>query len=136
MGAFAVNLHARIDDTAAVRSCVTDIGATDYYVSKPLRGWVSVYERRLSEQDETWIKQFAGELSGRLGTACVAFLIHDSDIACYWLYDRGRLLDEYNSAPGYFEEASSDEQERVRGKADVFARYCSPGVTTDQIESV
>lgn len=136
MGAFAVNLHVRTVDTAAVQRQVEAAGATDFRIAEPLRGWTTVYERRISDQDDTRIKELASDLSRGLDAACAAFLLHDSDIACYWLYDHGQLLDEFNSAPDYFEDASAEERRRVRGRPEVFQRYCRPGVTTDQIESV
>jgi hypothetical protein len=136
MGAFAVNLHVRLADAAAVRRQLEACGAAEFRVTEPLRGWVSVYERCISDQDEARIKDLAAKLSGGLEAACVAFLLHDSDIACYWLYNDGQLLDEFNSAPDYFEAVSAEERRRVQGRADVYARFCQPGVTVDQIESV
>src|SRR5262249_45443151 len=47
-----------------------------------------------------------------------------------------QLLDQYNSDPDYFEAASPAEKRRVRGRADVFLRYCQPHVTVDQVEAV
>jgi hypothetical protein len=102
----------------------------------PARGWISIYEQRASTQDEDWIAHLAGELSSRLATVCVAFLVHDSDIARYWLSDQGRMLDEYNSIPDYFDSVSASERRRVRGRADVFLRYCREGVTRQDIETV
>src|SRR3954452_15875123 len=104
MGAFIANFHVRSEASDAVRQAVADIGASQFRVSDPRRGWVSVYDQRASTQDDAWIKRLAHELSSRLRTACVAFLVHDSDIACYWLNDQGQLLDEYNSIPDYFDD--------------------------------
>ena len=136
MGAFVANFHVRGADVEAARQTLRDIGASEVRVESPCNGWVSVYERRASDQDETWIAHLAGDLSGRLRTVCVAFLVHDSDIARYWLMDQGELLDEYNSAPDYFCEVSPAEKRRLQGRANVFLRYCRPGVTAAEIEAV
>jgi hypothetical protein len=136
MGAFVVNFHVRGDARDTVERTVAAIGVTRCRVSEPRKGWVSIYEQRASSQDDAWIRQLGMELSSRLRTACVAFLVHDSDIACYWLSDQGQLLDEYNSSPDYFDAVSAAERQRVRGQADVFLRYCQPYVTREQIETV
>lgn len=143
MGSFFVNFHVRSKDDDAVREAASVSGAVQFHVAPPRRGWVSVYEQRASTQDDKAIVRLATELSSRLQTACIAFLVHDSDIACYWLMDRGEMRDEYNSDPGYFEQPiTAAEQERVdaesehvRGKPEVFLEYCQPGVTRDEVEA-
>jgi hypothetical protein len=136
MGAFIANIHVRSDAFGAVQQAIADIGVSRFRVSGPRKGWVSLCEERASTQDEAWIERLAADLSSRLGTVCVVFMVHDSDIARYWLIDRGRLLDEYNSVPDYFDEVSAADKRRVRGQADVFLRYCQPSVSREQIETV
>jgi hypothetical protein len=136
MGAFIANLHVRSEDEEGVRRTMADIGASSFHVAAPGKGWISIYEQRASTQDEDWIADLAGQLSSRLHTVCVGFLVHDSDIARYWLSDQGKLLDEYNSIPDYFDEVSAAIRERVQGRPDIFLRYCQPGVTREQIEAV
>jgi hypothetical protein len=135
MGAFVASFHVRSDSSDQVRQAVTEIGASQFRVANPRQGWVAIHEQRASTQDEIWIERFAQELSSRLQTACVAFMVHDSDIARYWLSDRGQLLDEYNSVPDYFEQVSAADRQRLRGRADVFLRYCQPHVTRQQVET-
>src|SRR5262245_8979924 len=106
MGAFIANLHVRSEDDEAVRRAMSDIGVRQFRLAAPRQGWTSIFEERASTQDEDWIASLAEQLSSRLRTACVAFLVHDSDIARYWLSDQGKLLDEYNSIPDYFDEVS------------------------------
>jgi hypothetical protein len=136
MGAFVANLHVRTDQRDAIRQNLTQLGVSDYRLTAPQRGWISIYERQASTQDEAWIEHLARELSSRLKSPCVAFLVHDSDIARYWLCDNGQLLDEYNSIPDYFDQASAAERQRLRGQSDVFLRYCQPTVTRSQVEQV
>jgi hypothetical protein len=136
MGAFVANFHVRSEDDEVVRQSIAEIGANQVRLATPSKGWISICEHRASTQDEEWIAEFATELSSRLRTVCVAFMVHDSDIARYWLSDRGKPVDEYNSMPDYFDEVTATEKRRVRGQADVFLRYCRPGVTSKQIETV
>jgi len=136
MGAFIANFHVRSQAGDTVHDACAAIGATQFRASDARSGWVSIYEQRASGQDEAWIEQFSRELSARLKGPCVAFLVHDSDIARYWLNDQGQLLDEYNSIPDYFDQASDEEKRRLKGRAEVFLRYCQPGVTAQEVEAV
>lgn len=43
-------------------------------------------------------------LSRDVGRPVVAVLNHDDDVLCYWLFERGELVDAYNSNPDAFEE--------------------------------
>jgi hypothetical protein len=77
------------------------------------------------------------ELSKSLLTAVLACLVHDSDIAAYWLYQSGVLTDEFNSAPDYFGN-NVDDKTRIRlsGKTDALLPLCVSGTTRDEIEAV
>src|SRR5262245_17670340 len=101
MGAFIANFHVRSEDDEVVRQSISELGANQVRLEAPSKGWVSIYEHRASTQDEEWIARVTTELSSRLRTVSVAFLVHDSDIARYWLSDRGEPLDEFNSMPDY-----------------------------------
>lgn len=74
------------------------------FISHSNGGWVGVHDEAMQSQDEALCSQIARELSQRLDTTAIAFLIHDGDFLCYWLARQGELLDAYNSMPGYFDE--------------------------------
>ena len=83
------------------------------------------------------LRHVAMEVSKSLKTAVFAFLVHDSDIAAYWLYENGVIKDEFNSAPDYFEEKVTEkERARVRGNSDVLLPLCVAGTTRKDIEAV
>jgi hypothetical protein len=136
MGTFVANFHVRSNDSDAIRDTLAVVSAGDFRVSMPHNGWVSIYESRASTQDEAWIERLAQELSTRWCTVCVAFMVHDSDFARYWLNDQGQLLDEFNSDPEYFDDVSATERQRLQGRSDIFLRYCQPQVTREQVETV
>jgi hypothetical protein len=70
-------------------------------------------------------------------TTVFAFLVHDSDVAVYWLYQNGTLADEFNSAPDYFDKNISDQvRQRVRGNSERLLPLCLPGTTIAGIEEV
>ncbi len=136
MGAFFVNYQVRIDSTAKVCVVLGPLVETGAYVSPPKNGWVTVYEKASDEQDDTIIRRIGSELSRILNTPVVSFLVHDSDIAMYWLFQAGKLVDEFNSAPDYYEKASKAERTRTRGNADALLPFCVPGTTREQVEAV
>jgi hypothetical protein len=78
----------------------------------------------------------AGGLSRSLKADVLGFLVHDSDIAQYWLYRNGKLTDEFNSAPDYFTEVNEQARERVRGDAEILLRLCLAGTTRAQLDEV
>jgi hypothetical protein len=135
MGLFCVNFHFRTADDKALSEALKRRGATRHRIVPAKSGWTSLYEEQASEQDDRRIRDLAAGLSKDLLVAAIAFLVHDSDIACYWLYENGELLDEYNSAPGYFDE-SDGPPTPSGGRTDVLVRYCKPGVSQDDLAQV
>jgi hypothetical protein len=135
MGLFCVNFHFRTTDDRALSEALNRRGVTRYRVVPAKNGWTALYEERASEQDDTRIRDLAGGVSGDLHVAAIAFLVHDSDIACYWLFDNGQLLDEYNSDPDYFGD-SDGPPSPSGGRPEVLLRYCRPGVRQDDLAAI
>jgi hypothetical protein len=136
MGLFCVNFHFRTTDDRALAQAAKRRGAAQFRVLPAHGGWTSLYEEQASEQHEERIRRLAGTLSKDLQVAAIAFMVHDSDIACYWLFDKGHLLDEYNSCPDYFADDSDGPPSPSGGRPDVLLRYCRPGVTQEELAAV
>jgi hypothetical protein len=138
MGAFIVNLHVRAEDRDGAVLALRDLAQQGCWVTTPKDGWVSVYEERASSQDDDWIRQLGSELSGRLCTSGAAFLVHDSDFLCYWLFDRGEIVDEFNSCPDYFddEDQASGSTATAQGQPEMLLRYCKPDTRLQNVERV
>jgi hypothetical protein len=136
MGLFCVNFHFRTTDDRALSEALGRRGISRYRVVPAQSGWTSLYEEQASEQDDRRIRDLAGGLSKDLHVPAVAFMVHDSDIACYWLFDNGRLLDEYNSDPGYFDTDTDGPPSPSGGRTDVLLRYCQPGVRQDELAAL
>jgi hypothetical protein len=134
MGTFVGNLHVRTNDAQALENMLDELGARNRRVTDARNGWVSVYEERCSMQDEATIVSLAKELSARTRSAAVGFLLHDSDVLRYWLYDAGEEKDTFDSWPGYA-EADDEGPEPEGGDSDALLPYCVEGTTTDAIES-
>jgi Ankyrin repeats (3 copies) len=136
MGLFCANFHFRMTDDKALSAALARRKVTQCRVSAAKNGWTSLYEERASQQDDDRIRELATNLSKDLRVPCVAFLVHDSDFACYWLVDDGKLLDEFNSCPGYFDDDDDGSANPSGGQTDVLLPYCRPGVEEKQLEAL
>src|SRR5262249_19491163 len=76
------------------------------------------------------LSEMASRLSKALNRPVIAFLVHDSDVFFYWLYNGGKELDRYNSAPGYF---TDEEMPPQGGNPDVLGVCCPPGLSPDRL---
>ena len=138
MGLFCANLHFRTTDDQALSAALKRRGVNRYRVAAAKGGWTSLYEEQASGQDDDRIRDLAGGLSEDLHVAAVAFMVHDSDFACYWLFDDGKLIDEYNSCPDYFDADDTDDESSSPsgGRPDVLVRYCRAGVPQDELAAI
>ena len=59
-------------------------------------------------------------------------------MACYWLFDGGKLIDQYNSCPEYFNwDATGDEPSGPSGgRPEVLVRYCRAGVREADLAAI
>jgi hypothetical protein len=137
MGSFFTNLHVRNASTQSICDALPNLTQSRAYVSPPSNGWATVYTEVTEDQDSKKLCAIADGLSKTLRTDVIAFMVHDSDIAMYWLYRDGKLTDEFNCAPDYFgEDVSDKERERVRGNADVLLPLCIEGTTREQVDEL
>lgn len=138
MGLFCVNMHFQTTDDNALSAALNRRGVSRYEILPAKGGWTSLYEERASEQDDERIRDLAGGLSEDLDVAAISFLVHDSDVACYWLFDKGRLLDQYNSCPDYFDDDAADDEPSgpAGGQPDVLLPYCQADVQHDELAAV
>lgn len=137
MGAFFTNLHVRNASTAAICAALPKLTKAGAYVSPQANDWVTIYSEATEDQSEESLCGLAGGLSKMFKTDVFAFLVHDSDIAMYWLYRCGERVDEFNSCPDAFGETVDDEtQARVRGNTDAILPLCIAGTTRAQLDEV
>lgn len=133
MGTFYTNIHLKHGKQQDVFSVIEECGGVPAYISKPHGGWISVFPQATESQDDTVMKKVCASLSAKLNTGVIGFTCHDSDIFIYVLAENGRVVDEFNSCPGYFD--GSDDAPSG-GDADRLMRYCPPGTTREQIEKL
>jgi hypothetical protein len=68
-----------------------------------------------------------------LSRPVIAFTVHDSDVFWYWLFDNGAIVDNYDSAPNYFEDGSKTPS---GGNAEALKPYCLDVATREQIDTI
>lgn len=135
MGAFFTNLQVRGASTEAICNVLPKLTTARAYVSPQSNGWVTVYPEATETQSDT-ICAMAEGLSKMFKTDVLGFLVHDSDIAIYWLYRCGDLLDHFNSAPDYFDEADAEMHDGVRSDTDALLPLCVAGTNRTQLDRI
>lgn len=119
MAGFFANVQVRTDDRAAVLGAVTALlaaagyrpedeaygGDRSIYVGPADNGWVGVYDSACDGSTVGPLAWLAQGLSARLRTATLAWLVHDSALLLYLLFDRGEVRDRYISRPDSFPAA-------------------------------
>jgi hypothetical protein len=102
MGGFYTNYTLRGPSQKAVADALAGRKAI---VSPESSGCVVAYDEASDDQDQEAIATLALYLSGTLHCPVLAVLDHDDDILWYQLCEDGKLTDEYDSTPGYFDPA-------------------------------
>jgi hypothetical protein len=134
MGSFIVNVNVRATHRQAVEKEIKAFNPAAAWVTGAKNGWITIYEEGASTQDENRIRELTEHVSSGLKSPAIAFLVHDSDFLCYWLFDDGQLIDEFNSCPDYFDEGENEEA--LAGKPEVILKYCPPGTKLSDVEQV
>jgi len=103
MGNFYTNYTLKGAHQKAVASAL--VGRRAIVTPTDDNGYVVVFDEESDEQDAKAISGLASFLSARFSCPVLAVLNHDDDILWYQLYEDGKLSDEYDSTPGYFDGA-------------------------------
>jgi hypothetical protein len=81
---------------------------------------VVVFDQQSDSQDQAVITEVGELLSAELNATVLAVLNHDDDMLWYQLFEKGKVVDEYDSMPGYFDE-DSDHSGALGGDAHKLA---------------
>jgi hypothetical protein len=130
MGNFYTSFTVRGADRDSVLKAMMGRTAA---VSPTTSEYTVIWDAESEKQDEKIIDRLGQQLSLTLGSPVFGVLNHDDDILCYWLHSAGRKLDEYNSAPGYFE---GDQIPPKGGDAVLLAKTLAPQASHELIERV
>jgi hypothetical protein len=100
------SLHVQTDDAEAVAAAVAKylprLGRSGGgRVAEPRNGWVAVHDELL-DGDRKARERLASELSNATAAVVCALAVEDGRVVRYTLYERGSIVDEYQSVPEYF----------------------------------
>jgi len=99
------SLHVQSDDLEAVQAQVDKylprLGGSDGRVEGPRNGWVLV-RAELVDRDRRARERLASELSNATAAVVCAISVDDGVVVRYVLYERGSVVDEYQSVPEHF----------------------------------
>lgn len=131
MGSTYTNIQVKTRDFDGVARCLQDRVVLPVYISRPCdKGWVSVYPRITDNQDPDALKAICEMLSKEFETGVFGISVHDSNLFCYVLYENGKLSDDYESDPGYFD---GEDLPPRGGNMQAVVKYCVPGITTKEL---
>lgn len=104
-GEWYASVHVQTDDFDAVQAAVNKYlpryGASgEGRVAQPRNGWVAVYHELL-DHDRKARERLASELSNATTAVVCAIAVEDGAVVRYALFDRGSIVDEYQSVPEY-----------------------------------
>jgi hypothetical protein len=106
VGNFYVNYTTCGHDQSAVAKALRSANRKAFV--GPTLGTVTVFfDEESDTQDDSVIKGVGTQVSQNLRGCVMAVMNHDDDILFYWLFEAGKLTDEYNSCPGYFTDGAN-----------------------------
>jgi hypothetical protein len=118
MGNFYTNLTLRGPSQQAVAA---ELKGRSAFVTPPVNGCVVVFDQQSDEQDPKVLSGLGSRLSKKLSCPVLAVMNHDDDVLWFQLYTSGKLADEYNSSPGYF-DGDAGPSEPEGGNAEALCR--------------
>jgi ribosomal protein S18 acetylase RimI-like enzyme len=100
------SLHVQTDNREAVEAAVAKylprFGGSGGRVEGPKNGWLAVYAE-LVDRDRRARERLAAELSNATAAVVCAIGVEEGAVVRYALFERGSIVDEYQSVPDYFE---------------------------------
>ena len=104
-GESSASIHIQTDDAEAVQAAVSKylprFGGSDATVGIPRNGWIAV-RAELVDRDRDARERLASELSNATSAVVCTLAIEDGRLVRYVLYERGSVVDEYQSVPEYY----------------------------------
>jgi hypothetical protein len=110
MGTFLTNITLRGVSPSQVSAWLRK-NKRRAFVSEEVRGCTIVCDCDCDEQEAETLADLAASLSKDLGCPALAAMVHDSDVLLLMLFEQGRVVMDYNSAPAYFEDAEPEPPE-------------------------
>jgi hypothetical protein len=118
--------HLQTDDEAAVERAVRQflprLGRSQRTEVTPARnGWITIYDA-LCDEDRSAHRRLGAELSERLGVPAIALRLEEEAVVRFFLFERGRMVDEYLSVPTYYGELNKADELSLAANPTLVAR--------------
>jgi ribosomal protein S18 acetylase RimI-like enzyme len=119
------SLHVQTDDRdgveAAVAKYLPRLGGSGARVAGPSNGWVAVYAD-LVDRDRAARERLASELSNATAAVVCAIGVEAGAVVRYALFERGSIVDEYQSVPEHFGPLPPGDVVALAANATVVSR--------------
>jgi len=106
MGNFYANISLHTEDQDLVIKAIRE-RQEKAFILPPMNGWIVVFLKRIEDADFIDVGSLTQELSKICHNTAIAVVNHDDDLLWLRICRSGEFMDEYNSAPGYFEGCDS-----------------------------
>ena len=124
-GESRASLYVQTDDLAEVEGAAAKylprLGGSDASVTGPQNGWTKV-TAELLDRDRHALDRLASELSNATAAVVCALALEDGRLVRYALYERGSIVDEYQSVPEYYGPVPPGDVVALGANATVVAR--------------
>ncbi len=118
MGAWYESILVRTNEPDTTRRILHGLateGNRRFLVSPAFDGWISIFPNNYGTNGEV-----ATAIAQQLRSDVFHFMVSDDDAFIYYFHRGGALIDQYNSCPDYFEEASDDQRNECVGRPHLF----------------
>lgn len=120
------SVHVQTDDEnaveQAVRKYVPRFGRSGgSVVGAPRNGWTAVYDE-LSDREPGTLRRLGSELSNATGAVAVTIGLEEGAVVRYNIFERGSVVDEYQSVPEYFKPLPPGDAIALGANPTVVAR--------------
>jgi hypothetical protein len=126
-----VNYHVQTDDFELVCSVLPQLITGEAYVSPAKNSWITIYEQMTEfELGYDKINAFARNLSDRVHSTVIVFIVIDEIQFLYYVYESNQLIDSFDS----LDESINDS--RLEEHANLLLGYCLPDITSTSILNI
>jgi ribosomal protein S18 acetylase RimI-like enzyme len=120
------SVHVQTDDQGAIERAIARFVprlfvSTGTVVGAPQNGWVGVYDAAASRQPEL-LRRLASELSNITGGVVISLSAEDGAAVRLIAFERGRMMDEYMSAPDHYGPLPPGDAVALRANPTVLGR--------------
>jgi ribosomal protein S18 acetylase RimI-like enzyme len=135
VGPSRATTHIQTDDRHAVERAIQHFvpRLENVEIRDASGGWIRISDPVL-DGDRQAHERFADTLSDMLGAVVVALALESGTVVRYRLYERGRMVDEYLSVPGFYGGVDRADELALEANPTLVARLT--GAERDEVRRV